>query len=211
MTNEDIRQEYLRLYYETEKLAILKARENLQSFIAYTDVNYSFQWFHKEICKYLDKLLSGEITKLMIFVPPQHGKSLLSSINFPAYCLGKNPDYKIAIASYGKDLSTGFTKDMQQIMVGKKYQKVFPKTKLKETAGLEGLRTTQNTDFFKIVGKKGFAKAVGIGSGLTGKSVDSAIIDDPFKDRQEALVKANRDTVGVGINPFCALVYIMIV
>ena len=65
----------------------------------FTFEGYSMQWFHKAICDYLDRLLSGDIKKLMIFVPPQHGKSELSSRRFPAYALGKNPNLKVGVCS----------------------------------------------------------------------------------------------------------------
>ena len=68
-----------------EKEALLKelykvrARKSFQQFVTYTYEGYEMEWFHKCVCAYLDALYKGDIKKLMIFLPPQHGKSELSS------------------------------------------------------------------------------------------------------------------------------------
>jgi len=167
---------------------LLKARTSLERFVPFTFEGYDMQKFHQEICKYLDMLLCGDIKKLMIFVPPQHGKSELSSRRFPAYALGKNPDEKIAVCSYSADLASSFNRSIQMIMDEEKYLDLFPDTRLnsKRVSTDTGNGVLRNSTMFQVVGKKGYVKTVGVGGGLTGVSVDLGIIDDPFKDRQEA-------------------------
>jgi len=58
----------------------------------------------------------GHIKKLMVFMPPQHGKSELTSRRLPAYILGLNPNAKIAGCSYAADLSKSFNRDVQRII-----------------------------------------------------------------------------------------------
>jgi hypothetical protein len=135
----------------------------------------------------LDKFIKGEITRLMIFCPPQHGKSELVSRRLPAFLLGKDPDTKVVVASYSSDLSTSFNRDCQRIIDSLEYHDVFPKTILNEsnvvtTAG----GYLRNSDIFQTVGYSGFFKAVGVGGALTGTTADIAIIDDPVKDSIEA-------------------------
>ena len=136
------------------------------------------QWFHKCVCAYLDALYKGDIKKLMIFLPPQHGKSELSSRRFPAYLLGKDPDLKLALTSYSQDLASRFNSDIQKVMKDPAYIKLFPNTVLSTEVC--------NSKVFEIEGNRGLLKTVGVGGGLTGNPVDIGIIDDPFKDRLEA-------------------------
>ena len=152
------------------------------------------QWFHKLICEKLQAFYEGKIKKMMIFVPPQHGKSELSTRKFPAYLLGKNPRLKIVIASYNATLASRFNRDIQRVIDQKVYHDVFPETYLNEsnvvTVSDSWLR---NSEIFETVGFQGFVKTVGRGGALTGTTVDIGIIDDPLKDRAEAMSSTIRE------------------
>lgn len=185
--------EVVELYKEFKKYEVDKGRTTLQGFTAFTKKDYDFTWFHKLVCSYLDKLERGEIKKLMIFIPPQHGKSELSSRRFPAYVLGKNPRAKVGLASYASPLSNSFNKDVQNIIDDDEYRKLFPNVYL-NGKGIIG-DEKRNEDFFETVGYKGFLKTVGVRGSLTGTPLDFGIIDDPFKDRAEANSKTIRDKV----------------
>lgn len=180
-----------------KQIRIEKARRTMLDFVLYTKSNYQVNWHHREICKQLDKFAAGEIKKLMIFVPPQHGKSELSSRQFPAYKLGKDPDCRIAVCSYSGDLSSAFNRDCQRIIDDNVYRDVFPNTRLnaKNVATDAKGATLRNSEKFEIVGRKGFFKAAYVRGPLTGTSVDLGIIDDPFKDRVEAESQRVRDNV----------------
>lgn len=172
----------------TKELVKDQARNSFQKFTCYTFENYQMEWFHKCICYYLDCLYEGGIKKLMIFVPPQHGKSELSSRRFPAYLLGRNPNLKLALCSYSADLSSSFNRAVQMIIDDDRYRDLFPNTNLnsKRVSTDTGNGVLRNSTMFEIVGHKGFLKTVGVGGSLTGTPVDIGIIDDPFKDRAEA-------------------------
>ena len=66
----------------------------------------------------------------MVFMPPQHGKSELTSRRLPAYILGINPKAKIIGCSYSADLATSFNRDVQRIIDDEKYKDVFQDTYL---------------------------------------------------------------------------------
>lgn len=140
------------------------------------------QWFHQVIADHLDLVYAGKIKKLMIFVPPQHGKSELSTRSFPAYLLGRNPNLKLALISYNATLAEQFSGEIQRRIVGEEFKLLFPETRIGEKKG-EAIRMAE---FFQTVNCQGYVKAVGRGGSLTGTSVDIGIIDDPLKDRQEA-------------------------
>lgn len=165
-----------------------KAKRNFIDFIRFTMPSYEVNWHHEVLASYLQKFANGEIKKLMVFMPPQHGKSEQVSRRLPAYLLGKNPRCKIVGCSYSSDLATSFNRDVQRIIDDEKYRKVFPKTTLNGS----NVRTSakgsflRNADIFEIVQYKGFYKSVGVSGSLTGTPVDIGIIDDPVKDAIEA-------------------------
>lgn len=173
-----------------------RSRSNLLNFIQYVKPDYHTEWFHRKVCHYLDLLETGKIKKLMVFLPPQHGKSEISSRMFPAYLLGRNPKSKIALCSYGHILATGFNRNIQTYMDNDQYHELFPKTMLNsERSDTDAKRgVIRNTEMFETVKHRGFVKTVGVGGGLTGTAVDIGIIDDPFKDRQTANSEAIRES-----------------
>lgn len=173
------------------------ARRNFSDFITYTKPDYHFNWHHYAICDKLSQFAQSKIKKLMIFVPPQHGKSELSTRRFPAYILGLNPNLKIAICSYSATIASNFNRDIQRIIDDPIYYQIFPNTSLNENSAINPSKNTflRNSETFEIIGHTGFVKTVGVGGSLTGTPVDIGIIDDPFKDRQEAMSGTIREKV----------------
>lgn len=163
------------------------ANRNLIDFVTYIKDNYETNWHHLLLCEKLDRFISGDIKKLMVFMPPQHGKSELVSRMLPAYILGKYPKSKIVIASYSSDLSTTFNRDCQRYIDSDKYKDVFPKTILNGSRTVTSGNWLRNSEIFETVGFGGFLKTVGVGGSLTGTPADFAIIDDPVKDSIEAM------------------------
>mgnify|MGYP001382839216 CR=1 FL=1 len=164
------------------------ARRHFADFVLYMHDNYDMQWFHRLIIDKLQAFSEGKIKKLMIFVPPQHGKSELSTRKFPAYLLGQNPNRKIVVASYNATLASRFNRDIQRVIDQQLYHEVFPETLLNESNVVTiSDNYLRNSEIFEPVGYKGFLKTVGRGGALTGTPIDIGIIDDPIKDRAEAM------------------------
>ena len=140
--------------------------------------------FHKSYYRILEHFARGDIRKLIVSVPPQHGKSLGASVMLPAYMLGLNPDLKIAIASYNATLASRFNKRVQRLMDTENYTLTFPESAIKGlTAKSEYARTSAHTE---IIGHQGELHAVGREGSLTGHEVDIFILDDLYKDALEA-------------------------
>lgn len=175
----------------------IEAPGHLASFLTYANPKYQMQWFHRAIADACQRLFDGEIKNLMIFVPPQHGKSEIVSRMFPAWALGRNPNIKIAGCSYSADLAEKFSLSVQRTIDSREYQTIFPDTWLNGSYGHNETQRAfiRNTDYFETVAHSGFYKAVGVGGGLTGTPVDIAIIDDPVKDAKEALSPTYRQRV----------------
>ena len=168
-------------------------------FLDYAMPSYERKWFHTVIAEKCQSLLEGTLGKdrLMMFVPPQNGKSEIVSRKFPAWALGRNPLLKIVGSSYSADLAQQFSRAIQRTIDSKEYGEVFPNTflngkQVKTDATRGWLR---NVDQFETVGFGGFYKAVGVGGSLTGTPVDLGIIDDPVKDALEAHSQTYRDRV----------------
>lgn len=185
LTQIEKQQKIMRLMQTKLKI---EAPASFSRFLGYINPKYQCEWFHRVIAEHCQMLLEGKIKNLMVFVPPQHGKSEIISRNFPAWALGKDPDLKIASCSYAADLSEQFSRSVQRIIESPEYQDIFPETYLNTSKRAKSDPRTyiKNVDFFETVGHRGFYKAVGVGGPLTGTPVDIAIIDDPVKDAAEA-------------------------
>ncbi len=175
------------------------AIERFPVFLDYSSQTYSRQWFHTLIAERCQQLLQGTLTtsKLMIFVPPQHGKSEIVSRKFPAWALGKNPLLKIVGVSYSADLAQQFSRAIQRTIDSSEYGDVFPNTFLNNQRVKNDTQRgwLRNVDMFETVGFGGFYKAVGVGGSLTGTPADLGIIDDPIKDALEANSETYRNRV----------------
>lgn len=158
------------------------ARETFSEFAGYINPNYRMQWFHKYIMDELQKFYESEENKLVISMPPQFGKSEIVSRMLPAWLLGKNPNYKIALCSYSFDLAKSFNTDIKRIMTSPLYQSAYSTRIVNKTDKDIG----QNTAYQFDVKDGGYFLSVGVGGSLTGKTVDVGIIDDPYKSMSEA-------------------------
>jgi predicted phage terminase large subunit-like protein len=122
------------------------------------------------MCHALQKCIDGECKRLIIEVPPRHGKSIIASNLFVAYLLGLNPSCKILVASYGADLAEAHTRNTRIIMRDEAYMKLFPDTVVDRDRAGE-LSTTRG----------GVRKGVSVGGATTGFGADIIIIDDLIK------------------------------
>src|SRR5580704_10660438 len=79
-------------------------------------------WHPRVVCRHLDRLIKGEITRLMLFMPPRSGKSELVSRRLPAYVLGKNPDARVMACSHTAQLAGRMNRDVHRIIDSKPRQ-----------------------------------------------------------------------------------------
>lgn len=154
-------------------------------FTKYTFPGYIAEEAHKKIASTLDRVVSGELRRVMIFASPQMGKSQLTSVQFPAYFLGKRPDDPIIMTSYGASLAFTFSGRARTIVNSSEYQELFPATVISSTTG--------GKDMWEVSGRKGYLAAAGVGGPILGKGAKVAIIDDPVKDYAQAHSLAFRE------------------
>jgi len=183
---------------DKELAAAERAKQSLLSFTAYTNKKYVAKWFHKVLCAYLDFFVAGKIKNLMVFMPPRHGKSELVSRKLPAYILGKYPDANVVTAAYSAKLSCLMGGDTQNTMDSEEYRSIFPDSALLQKGmQFSGKTPKRTSDYFELAHEEhsGSNKNVGVGGSLTGFGFDFGIIDDPYKNREEADSETTRESV----------------
>jgi predicted phage terminase large subunit-like protein len=175
---------------EVERMARVlrsrKARSSLLGFTEFTNPLYQRAQHHEQIARKLEAVERGEIDRLMIFMPPRHGKSELASKRFPAWCLGRKPTRQIIAASYNSDLANDFGRNVRNIVAEAEFEQVFPGVALAPDSQAANRMNTNHG---------GAYVAAGVGTAVTGRGAHIALIDDPFKDREEADSERRRETV----------------
>ena len=173
---------------------------NLLSFTRHTLPAFAPAPFHLAYYEVLTRFAMGEIKKLMITMPPQHGKSEGATRRLPAFVLGQDPDKRIAIVSYNAIKARKFNRELQRIMDDDRYYELFPQTLLAGQAsyqeqGRSSRNYARNSDECEIVGYQGSFKTIGVGGSLTGEPVDMLIMDDLYKDASSAWSPVIRQNV----------------
>jgi predicted phage terminase large subunit-like protein len=164
-----------------EELALrFLTRKRLLPFVERFNPDYQAGWVHKDICQRLEEF-SRDVTekkspRLMLFMPPRHGKSTLASVAFPAWHLGRNPQHEFISCSYSGSLAMGFSRKVRGLLREEGYKSAF-KTRLDpQSQSAEAWLTTSGGGYV----------AAGVGGGITGKGAHILVIDDPVKNRDDA-------------------------
>lgn len=176
----------LSLSEEIDCLREIEATKSLLKFTEFTWPEYQANWHHEVVCDYLDKFIKGEILRLMIEIPPQHGKSELISKRATSMMLGLDPTIKIINTGYNDTYISRFNIESQNIIESPEYRQLFPETTIKGKYQKYDGKWERNVDKFDICGYGGYYKTVGVGGSLTSFTADVALIDDVFKDYEEA-------------------------
>ena len=152
------------------------AATSLISFTEYTYPRYQAGSIHHQIAEQLERVARDEVDRLMLLVPPRHGKSELASRRFPAWYLGRHPDKQFISASASFALAEDFGRDVRNLMNSSEYQEIF-ETKLAEDSQARGRWTTS---------EGGSYFATGVGGALMGRGAHVLLIDDPFGSMADA-------------------------
>lgn len=177
----------IQLQIDIKELAILTlARNYYTSYLEYSHYGkYKSAPHNRLLAEKLDAVERGEIKRLMVFMPPRHGKSMTISESFPSYFIGKNPERRVIEASYGDDLAIKFGR-MNKQKIDVYGEQLFGITINKKNASNKN---------FGIEGHRGGMISSGIFGTVTGEGADLLIIDDPIKNRQEANSETYRNRV----------------
>jgi len=174
----DVEAERLRLELRLTQLeAQEKATSNFLSFCQYVWPEMLVGEHHRRICAALDRVIEGKCKRLMIAMPPRHGKSQLGSYLFPAYLMGKLPQSKLIVGSHTAELAQRFGRMIRNLVDDERYKELFPNTQLSADSKAAGRWATSHG---------GEAFFIGKGGAMTGRGGDVVVLDD-ILDEQDAL------------------------
>ena len=157
--------------YENQKATA--AREDFLTFVKRMWPQFIEGKHHKEVSEKFNKIASGELTRLIINMPPRHTKSEFASYFLPAWMIGNYPELKIIQATHTAELAVNFGRKTKNLIDSEPYQKLFT-TRLQEDSKAAGRwNTSKGGEYF----------AVGVQGAVTGRGADLLIIDDPHSEQ----------------------------
>lgn len=164
-------------------------RRRLLPFIQRIKPDYEAGWFHRDLAARLERFVRrverGESPRLIINVPPRHGKTEQATRALPAWVLGKHPEWNFIAMTHTSQLAVDNSRDVQDYIKDERYQSVFPDTQLDpQNQGAAGWRTTAGGRF----------QPAGADKGISGRGGHIIIVDDPHRDR-DAYSETVRATV----------------
>jgi predicted phage terminase large subunit-like protein len=154
--------------------------ENPLSLVEFTNIVYPrYQWYtHSlKLASTLQRVADGELKRLMVFMPPRNGKSLLTSKIFSAYCLYRHPEKWVGLASYAAELAYTFSRSARDAYL--------------QTGGVLRDDAYAVKNWENPYG--GGLWAAGVGGPITGKGFSVGVLDDPLKNQEEAFSQTIRD------------------
>jgi predicted phage terminase large subunit-like protein len=149
-------------------------------------LDYEIKQYHRVMADKLEKVEKGEIRRLMLWLPPRHGKSTMSSIFFPAWYMGRNPTRQVILSAYNTALATRFGKQVRDIVASPQYGAIFPESRVRKDSQAADCWYTE---------AGGVVLSSGIGGGITGWGADLLGIDDPLRDPSEAYSQTIKDGI----------------
>nr|DAL87868.1 MAG TPA: Terminase large subunit [Caudoviricetes sp.] len=181
----------MKLTTEQKHMLAIQARNELcrRSYRDYILTVHRGQYRHfrhtELICKALQPIADGKQQFIIIELPPRHGKSMTVTETFPSYFIGRNPEKRVIIASYSDTLARKFGRRNRDKVA--EYGPAF--------FGVQLSQDNAANNNWSLEGHRGGLLATGIGGSITGEGADVLIIDDPFKNAEEAKSKTIRDKV----------------
>lgn len=156
---------------------LLLARMDLACYATALWPPFELAAHHRCIVDKLEAVERGEIDRVMIFMPPRHGKSFLGTQVFAAWFLGRHPDRSIITACYGQELADDFGRQVRNLVSDPLHHAIFPEFRLADDSNsMRRFGTTAGGSYY----------AVGRGGPITGRGAHLLLIDDPLKDAEEA-------------------------
>ena len=129
----DVEAERLRLEL---RLRILDAQEkSTQSFLDFARYVWPeaiFSAHHQKMANAFDRIINGELKRLIVNMPPRHTKSEFASYLLPAFAMGREPRSKIIQATHNGELAVRFGRKVRNLMDQDNYKALFPAVSLKE-------------------------------------------------------------------------------
>ena len=152
-----------------------QAREGFMPFIKKVWPAFIEGRHHKIMAESFERVVNGDLKRLIINMPPRHTKSEFASYLLPAWFLGQYPEKKIIQTAHTAELSVGFGRKVRNLVDSEDYKEIFPELGLRADSKAAGRWSTS---------KGGEYFAIGVGGAVTGKGADLLIIDDPHSEQE---------------------------
>ena len=152
-----------------------QAREGFMPFIKKVWPAFIEGRHHKIMAEAFERVVNGDLKRLIINMPPRHTKSEFASYLLPAWFLGQYPEKKIIQTAHTAELSVGFGRKVRNLVDSDDYKEIFPELGLRADSKAAGRWSTS---------KGGEYFAIGVGGAVTGKGADLLIIDDPHSEQE---------------------------
>lgn len=136
---------------------------------------YRHNWHIDVICEYLEACTSGDIRRLIINIPPRHLKTIIVSVAWPAWLLGRNPSEQILSTTYSASLSMRDSVNCRLVIQSEWYKQVFPEVEL---AGDMNMKSEFVTTM------RGHRIATSVGGTSIGRGGKFLLLDDPLNPLQ---------------------------
>lgn len=149
----------------------------------------------EQVFEYMASKGKRGIGRLMIMMPPQYTKTTWASQFFPAWTLGRLPDSHFILTSYAADLAIESSQKVRDMIAGDRYTNIFGENSpIVDPVEIKS-DSRSNASWKICLPYRGELMATGVGGGITGRTADCVIIDDPFKNRPEADSLKNQEDV----------------
>jgi predicted phage terminase large subunit-like protein len=136
---------------------------------------YSHNWHIDLICEHLEAVTAGDITRLVVNIPPRNTKSLCVTVMWPCWEWIRRPELRYLCCSYAASLSTKHSVDRRRIIESEWYQANWPHVHL--TSDQNQKTEYENTS-------RGVMVATSVGGTATGKGGNRVIVDDPVNPEE---------------------------
>jgi predicted phage terminase large subunit-like protein len=140
-----------------------------------------YDWDHDylvRIRRSLARVTRGECKRLVVSLPPQHGKTSVLTVPYPVWRLEREPTLRVAVGAYNQTHANRFSRKSRRMAAGR-FELARDRKAVNEWETAAG----------------GYYVSVGVGAGITGLPVDLLVIDDPVKNAEEAMSEARREAV----------------
>lgn len=154
------------------------ARSHLVSFQCGASRSYRPGLHHHVIGQALMEVEAGRIDRLMLEAPPRHGKTRQLGVDFPTWCLGRNPHWSVAYATYSAERAGDVGQEVRGLFGSDYVRTLWPDREIN--------RRSNASRRFRLAQHPGSYAAVGVGGALTGRGADLLVMDDTIKDRVQA-------------------------
>lgn len=151
--------------------------QDLGAYIAAMWPRFSVARHHRRLLDALERVERGACDRLIVTMPPRHGKSLIVSQHFPAWFLGRNPQREVICATYAQEKADDWGREVRNQFADPLFQEIFPGVSLRaDSKAARRFKTPQGGSFF----------AAGRNASITGRGAGVFVVDDPLKGREEA-------------------------